>query len=40
MSGTISSGRKVGPDVIHTQRGIGYSLRMPRAAEGNNGAGV
>jgi len=29
-----------GPDVIHTQRGIGYSLRLPRAAEGINGAGV
>ena len=29
-----------GPDVIHTQRGIGYSLRLPRAAEGNNGAGA
>ena len=27
-----------GPDVIHTQRGIGYSLRLPRAAEGANGA--
>ena len=29
-----------GPDVIHTQRGIGYSLRLPRAAEGINGAGA
>jgi two-component system OmpR family response regulator len=29
-----------GSDVIHTQRGIGYSLRLPRAAEGANGAGV
>jgi two-component system OmpR family response regulator len=29
-----------GPDVIHTQRGIGYSLRLPRAAEGVNGAGA
>ena len=29
-----------GPDVIHTQRGIGYSLRLARAAEGTNGAGA
>ncbi len=29
-----------GPDVIHTQRGIGYSLRLPRAPQGNNGAGA
>jgi two-component system OmpR family response regulator len=29
-----------GADVIHTQRGIGYSLRLPRAAEGINGAGA
>jgi len=28
-----------GPDVIHTQRGIGYSLRLPRATDGANGAG-
>jgi two-component system OmpR family response regulator len=27
-----------GPDVIHTQRGIGYSLRLPRAGDGANGA--
>jgi two-component system, OmpR family, response regulator len=27
-----------GPDVIHTQRGIGYSLRLPRATDGANGA--
>ena len=29
-----------GPDVIHTQRGIGYSLRLPRAADGADGARV
>jgi len=29
-----------GADVIHTQRGIGYSLRLPRAPEGTNGAGA
>jgi len=29
-----------GPDVIHTQRGIGYSLRLPRASEGTGGAGA
>src|SRR5215469_9649181 len=29
-----------GADVIHTQRGIGYSLRLPRAGEGINGAGA
>jgi two-component system, OmpR family, response regulator len=29
-----------GPDVIHTQRGIGYSLRLARAAERTNGAGA
>jgi len=29
-----------GPDVIHTQRGIGYSLRLARTAEGTNGAGA
>jgi len=22
-----------GPDVIHTQRGVGYSLRLPRPGE-------
>jgi two-component system OmpR family response regulator len=27
-----------GTDVIHTQRGIGYSLRLPRTGEGANGA--
>jgi two-component system OmpR family response regulator len=27
-----------GPDVIHTQRGIGYSLRPPRIGDGANGA--
>ena len=27
-----------GPDVIHTQRGIGYSLRLPRIGDGANGA--
>jgi len=27
-----------GPDVIHTQRGIGYSLRLPRAGDGTGGA--
>ena len=27
-----------GQDVIHTQRGIGYSLRLPRTGEGANGA--
>ncbi len=25
---------RYGPEVIHTQRGIGYSLRLPRLAEG------
>jgi len=29
-----------GPDVIHTQRGIGYSLRLPRNTDGANGAGA
>ena len=29
-----------GPDVIHTQRGIGYSLRLPRTGEGTSGAGA
>ncbi len=29
-----------GPDVIHTQRGIGYSLRLPRIGDGANGAGA
>jgi two-component system OmpR family response regulator len=27
-----------GTDVIHTQRGIGYSLRLPRTGDGANGA--
>ena len=29
-----------GADVIHTQRGIGYSMRLARGAEGTNGAGA
>jgi DNA-binding response OmpR family regulator len=29
-----------GPHVIHTQRGIGYSLRLPRPGEETNGAGA
>jgi two-component system OmpR family response regulator len=29
-----------GPDVIHTQRGIGYSLRLPRNGDEANGAGA
>src|SRR6266581_2575503 len=29
-----------GPDVIHTQRGIGYSLRLPRPGEGTSDAGA
>jgi len=29
-----------GPDVIHTQRGIGYSLRLPRTGDGTGGAGA
>ena len=27
-----------GSDVIHTQRGIGYCLRLPRTGDGANGA--
>jgi two-component system OmpR family response regulator len=29
-----------GPDVIHTQRGIGYCLRLPHTGDGANGAGA
>jgi two-component system OmpR family response regulator len=28
-----------GPDVIHTQRGVGYSLRLPRVPAGREGPG-
>src|SRR5215471_13889041 len=28
-----------GPDIIHTQRGIGYSLRLPRDQAGRDGQG-
>jgi two-component system, OmpR family, response regulator len=28
-----------GPDVIHTQRGVGYSLRLPRDPDGRAGPG-
>jgi two-component system OmpR family response regulator len=27
-----------GADVIHTQRGVGYSLRLPRTGDGANDA--
>ena len=29
----------LGPDVIHTQRGVGYSLRLPRVPAGRGGFG-
>src|SRR5215468_9991675 len=29
-----------GPEVIHTQRAVGYSLRLPRAPVGSNGVGA
>ena len=28
---------RYGPDLIHTQRAVGYSLRSPRAGEASHG---